>query len=99
MAGIKFSDTALQAYQTKIREQIDVIEDVIIPKMKGDLAVEPAFGKFPQAVQAGTKYRENYDKAWQDVQKLRNALKAIDESCTTTLKNYGKAEVDNTVKQ
>lgn len=99
MAGIKFSDAALTAYQTEIRKQIDVIEDAIIPKLKNELAVEPAFGKFPQAVQAGAKYRENYDKAWQDIQKLRNALKAIDESCTTTLKNYGKAEDDSTVTQ
>ncbi|MEV0650249.1 hypothetical protein AB0I28_33810 [Phytomonospora sp. NPDC050363] len=98
MTGIQFSDEALSAFQTTVRQQLDLVEDTIIAKLKGDLALEPAFGKFPQAVQAAEKYKTNFGSAWTDVQGLRNALKAIDEACTQTLKNYGKTEEDNTAK-
>lgn len=98
MAGIKFSADALQAYQKEVRTQLDVVKETIIKGVKDHLALEPAFGKFPEANQALSTYQTNFNAMWADLSRLQSALEAIDEACTTTLRNYEGTETTNTAK-
>lgn len=75
---------ALRAYRTKVEQQLEIVENTLIPKLRNGevLGKMPAFGYLESSQSAKTSYETFHSTTWDNLQALRQSLEGIIDTLT-----------------
>jgi hypothetical protein len=97
VATRKLDPEALNAYRTVAREQLDKLEQELIPMLENgkELGKMPAFGRLEGAEAARTNYGEFHSTTWENLQDLREALHGVIKTLTDSGNLSEESEEEN----